>query len=67
MLVSWGLVAVGIILLVVWGVRRLDNQASGADDETPLAILQRCYARGEIGSEEYKRIRSDLMRDRAAQ
>jgi uncharacterized membrane protein len=55
----------GIILLVVWGVRRLENRGSGDDDERPLAILQRRYAGGEIGPEEYERIRSDLLRDRA--
>jgi uncharacterized membrane protein len=63
MLLSWGLVAVGIILLLVWGVRRLEIRGSGANDEAPLAILQRRYASGEIGPEEYERIHSDLMRD----
>lgn len=33
-------------------------------NESPLAILQRRYAQGEIGHEEYERIRADLLRDR---
>ena len=35
--------------------------------EAPLAILQRRYARGEIGPDEYERIRSDLLRDGGGQ
>src|SRR5438309_851990 len=44
------LVAVGIILLLVWGLRRLADQGTSLEQQTPLTILQRRYARGEIGA-----------------
>jgi putative membrane protein len=65
MAISWLLVIVGIFLLLIWGIRRLGNQGMHATEEPPLTILQRRYARGEIGLEEYERIRSDLLRDGA--
>jgi putative membrane protein len=58
----WLLLIVGVILLIVWGVRQLAGRSTGAQ-ERPLAILQQRYARGEISSEEYERIRVDLLRD----
>ena len=51
LLIFWLVVAVGVALLLVWGIRRLDVPGC-ADDERPLALLQRRYARGEIGPEE---------------
>ena len=63
MVAFWLLVAVGIVLLLVWGARRLGPRRARPEDE-PLATLQRRDARGEIGPEEYERIRSDLLRDR---
>lgn len=63
MLLFWLLVVTGVILLVTWAVRRLASQEDGAGAEAPLAILQRRYARGEIGREEYERIRGDLLSD----
>ena len=66
LLISWLVVAVGVTLLLVWGIRRLDASGRVGDDERPLALLQRRYARGEIGPEEYERIRADLLRDREA-
>ncbi|MDQ6712975.1 MAG: SHOCT domain-containing protein [Candidatus Dormibacteraeota bacterium] len=61
------LVFAGIILFAVWAVTRLTSsergQSSGTANsaEDPLVILQRRYARGEIGREDYERIRSDLQ------
>ena len=59
--VSWLLVVAGIVLLLIWGIRRIGNRSMGAADEAPLMILQRRYARGEIGPDEYERIRADLL------
>lgn len=58
----WFLLIVGVVLLIVWGARKLSDRSVGAQ-ERPLAILQRRYARGEISGEEYERIRVDLLRD----
>lgn len=50
------LVVIGVILLVAWLFGR-----TRTSQDTPLAILQRRYAQGEIGPDEYARIRSDLL------
>lgn len=73
------LAVVGAVLLLVWIVRQLsgpehrqgissgigslNNPTNNTGQEAPLAILQRRYARGEIGPDEYECIRSDLLRD----
>ncbi len=57
-----------LVVLVVWTFRALASGASGptrnepppTERETPQAILQNRYARGEISREEYEQIRSDL-------
>ncbi len=63
MLVFGLLVVAGLVLLVVWGARRLAQPDGAAAYETPLTILQRRYARGEIGPEEYEGAREILLRD----
>ena len=68
MMVFGLLVFAGIILLGVWAVTRLTGSERGRSDgpansaEDPLIILQRRYARGEIGRDDYERVRSDLER-----
>lgn len=62
--VSGALVVLGGLLLLAWSVRRLGG-AARADGDAPLEIVQRRYARGEIGREEYERLRADLLRDGA--
>lgn len=71
------LVVAGLILLGMWFVRQIDRRNSDVSNgaragagvneagaETPLAILQRRYAGGDISAEEYARIRADLLEDR---
>jgi len=61
-------VIIGIILLVVWMIRRLGNsgsastslQASSEQSVTPSDILQMRYAQGEITRKEYQQMLSDL-------
>ncbi len=59
MFLFWGLIIVGLVLLM----RRLwDHGRSGTGPaETPLDILRRRYARGEITKEEFDRIKQDLL------
>jgi uncharacterized membrane protein len=64
MVISWLLLAIGIIVLLVWAIRRPADRETGVAEQAPLSILQRRYANGEIGPEEYERVRSDLLRDR---
>jgi putative membrane protein len=57
-------ILVGIVLLVVWAVKRFTNsptngnQASG--NQSPREILQARYARGEITRDQYQQILQDL-------
>jgi putative membrane protein len=57
MVLFWGLIIVGIVLLIRWllGQSR-DNRADSA-----LEILRQRYARGEINKEEFEAKRKDLM------
>lgn len=62
MVVFWG----AIIGLIVWAVqsiteRRVDQPADeGPAGRRPLDIVKGRYARGEIGREEFERIKRDL-------
>jgi len=56
----WGLIIIGLVLVVRWLLdRRRPGGGQGAG-EAPLDILKRRYARGEIGKEEYDRMKRDL-------
>jgi putative membrane protein len=59
MLLFW----VGIVVLVVWGVRNLGNNRTERDiSNRGLEILEERYARGEIDTDEFNRRRSELGR-----
>ncbi len=56
----WALVVVGVVTLLrrtVWrgrgGVRRADAQVSPYAEKSPIAVLGRRFASGEIDEEEY--------------
>jgi putative membrane protein len=52
---------VAIILLIVWLYRQIKGTAvKPAIGETPLEILKKRYARGEISREEYEEMRKEL-------
>ena len=59
MLAFWAAIIVGVVLLVRWL-----TAATAAHDqpETPLEILRRRYAAGEITHEEFERMRQALER-----
>ncbi|MCL4536281.1 MAG: SHOCT domain-containing protein [Nitrospirae bacterium] len=57
MIVFWGLVILGIVYLVKAIAGR---GAASSKEETPLDILKKRYARGEIDAEEFARRRKDL-------
>ena len=49
---------VAVVLIVVWTVRRTGESSQPA--ESPQEILKRRYARGEIDSEQYERMKRQL-------
>lgn len=56
MILVWVLVIAGIVALIKWLA-----SPSTPRGETPLEILKARYARGEIGKEEYERMRRELQ------
>lgn len=56
------LLGIVAVLLLRWAVPSLRRYAGGSAtaNDTPLEILKRRYARGEIGSEEFARVRKEL-------
>jgi len=56
MLVFWALSVAGIVILIGW-LRKRDFVSRG---ETPLDMLKKRYALGEIGKDEFERMKKDL-------
>lgn len=61
MLLMW-LFWIALLVLLVWGVYRLvkssrsgsSSRRRAAEDETPMDVLERRYAAGEISTDEYE-------------
>jgi putative membrane protein len=60
MLLFWCLIIVALVLLVRWLWTQGQVRADAPSAETPLDILKKRYARGEITKEEFDRVRQDL-------
>jgi putative membrane protein len=56
MLVFWALIVGGIVMLAGW----LRRREFPGQRETPLDILKKRYASGEIGKDEFDRMKKDL-------
>jgi putative membrane protein len=56
MLAFWGAVIVGVILLI----RSVGAAPGGPAQSTPLDVLKRRYAAGEVTREQYEQMRKDL-------
>lgn len=56
MLLFWGLVIVGVVLVIRW----LLSQGKETRSDSALEILRQRYARGEINKEEFDAKRKDL-------
>ena len=57
-------ILVGIVMLIVWAVKRFSSGASNwnqpSGNQSPREILQARYARGEITREQYQQMLNDL-------
>lgn len=60
MLLFSALVIGGIVLIILWLVRRTPSGTAGADADRALQILRERYARGEITQEQYDQMRRAL-------
>lgn len=68
MMWGWGGMSIGLFFLLIVGLiiylviesARTTKSESIPKEKTPLEILKRRYAMGEINKEEYDRIRNDL-------
>lgn len=63
------LLLLGIAMVVVWLISNSDGlpvrpQSSSGHDETPLEILKKRYARGEINRDQFEQIKEDLVEGR---
>jgi putative membrane protein len=56
MVLFWG----GLILLVIWGIKKLTERPGTVDKHTPLDIVKERYARGEISQEQFEQIKKGL-------
>ncbi len=55
----WLLIIVGIVFLVKWII--VQTKSADGASETPLDILKKRYARGEINKEEFEEKKRDLI------
>jgi putative membrane protein len=53
-------IIIGIVLLIVWAVRRFTAGSASSGGQTPREIVQARYARGEITRDQYQQILNDL-------
>ncbi|MCL1598428.1 MAG: SHOCT domain-containing protein [Actinomycetia bacterium] len=59
MLLFW----VGVVVLIVWGVRQVGGNSTSNDaGNRALQILDERFARGEIDADEFQQRRSELER-----
>lgn len=53
-------IIVGIVILIVWAVRRFSGGATLSGGQSARDILQVRYAKGEITREQYQQMLKDL-------
>lgn len=56
MLLFWGLVIVGLVILIRW----LIGQSKEGRSDSPTEVLRQRYARGEIDKEQFESMKRDL-------
>ena len=61
MVIFWVVVIMGIVLLVKWLSASSGKDTGSFDKESPMEILKRRYAAGEIGKEEFEEKKKDLQ------
>ena len=61
MLIFWVLLIAGIIILIVWIVKKVSYASRDfSQKDRATEILKERYARGEINKEDFERIKKDI-------
>jgi putative membrane protein len=60
MVIIWVMIIVGIVLLVKWIVASSGKDQRTSAIESPIELLKRRYAAGEIGKEEFEEKKKDI-------
>lgn len=61
MLLAMGMFWFGVLAVAVWGIATFSRrERNDRHDDTALDIARRRYARGDITSEEFERLKRDL-------
>jgi putative membrane protein len=60
MLLLWGFAILGVVCAIRWVLSRGQASRLGADRTSPLDILKKRYARGEITEEEFEQVKRGL-------
>ena len=53
-------ILIGIVILIVWAVKRFSSSNPSMGVQSPKEILQARYARGEITREQYQQMLTDI-------
>ena len=56
----WILIITGIVFLVRWIIGSTRDNSQDVSQDSPLAILKRRYASGEVDQETYERMKKEL-------
>ena len=60
MILFWGLIIAGVVWLVQSLARGTGSSSGAPPGESPLEILKRRYAKGEITKEQFEEMKRDL-------
>ena len=56
--ILWSIFLIGVIALVIWFIYKLTKKGKGS--ETPINILQKRYAKGEINKKQFEEIKKEM-------
>lgn len=54
------IIVAGIIILIVWLIKRTGSSRTGRTEDGAMEILKKRYARGEITKKEFESIKKDI-------
>jgi len=61
MIFFWVLISALIVVFIWFLVQKGSDKKRDFDIESPLEIIQKRYARGEIDEEEYRRMKKEIL------